>query len=289
MRLGGFNFRLLPFAYINTKRAVMADSVCKRRLLTSAFRLLPSAYSIARGKMRNYKLITYEQAKSPIAEAYRTLRTNLQFSRADGSLQTLMFTSAGPGEGKSTTVANSAVVLAQAGKRVIIVDCDLRKPVQHKIFGLPNRGVTNVLIENLPATEVLQDTEIRNLRVLTSGPIPPNPSELLGSAKMERLLSELKDAADYLIIDAPPVVAVTDACVLASKMDGVLLTVAAGMVRPEMGQRAKDLLVKANAPLLGVVLNRVEIEKEHAYYYYYYGNDGVKHKSSRKKRAKYLE
>jgi capsular exopolysaccharide synthesis family protein len=145
------------------------------------------------------------------------------------------------------------------------------------------------LIENLPATEVLQDTEIRNLRVLTSGPIPPNPSELLSSAKMERLLSELKDAADYLIIDAPPVVAVTDACVLASKMDGVLLTVAAGMVRPEMGQRAKDLLVKANAPLLGVVLNRVEIEKEHAYYYYYYGNDGVKHKSSRKKRAKYLE
>lgn len=239
--------------------------------------------------MRNYKLITYEQAKSPIAEAYRTLRTNLQFSRADGSLQTLMFTSAGPGEGKSTTVANSAVVLAQAGKRVIIVDCDLRKPVQHKIFGLPNRGVTNVLIENLPATEVLQDTEIRNLRVLTSGPIPPNPSELLGSAKMERLLSELKDAADYLIIDAPPVVAVTDACVLASKTDGVVLTVAAGMVRPEMGQHAKDLLVKANAPLLGVVLNRVEIEKEHAYYYYYYGNDGVKHKSSRKKRAKYLE
>jgi capsular exopolysaccharide synthesis family protein len=228
--------------------------------------------------MRNYKLITHEQAKSPVAEAYRTFRTNLQFSKADGSLKTLMYTSAGPGEGKSTTAANSAVVLAQTGKRVIIIDCDLRKPVQHKIFGLPNRGVTNVLIENLPATDLLQNTEIRNLRILTSGPIPPNPSELLGSAKMERILNELKDEVDYLIIDAPPVVAVTDACVLASKTDGVILVVTAGMVRPEMAQHAKDLLVKANATILGVVLNRVEIEKEHAYYYYYYGDDGGKHK-----------
>jgi capsular exopolysaccharide synthesis family protein len=239
--------------------------------------------------MPNYHLITLENVKSPIAEAYRTLRTNLQFSKADGSLQTLMYTSAGPGEGKSTTAANSAVVLAQTGKRVIIVDCDLRKPVQHKIFGVPNRGVTNVLIENLPVAEVLQETPIRNLKVLTSGPIPPNPSELLGSAKMERLLHKLKDHADYLIIDAPPVIAVTDACVFASKMDGVVLVISVGMVRPEMAQQAKDLLVRAGASLLGVVLNRVEIEKEHAYYYYYYGNDGVKHKSSRKKKAAYLE
>jgi capsular exopolysaccharide synthesis family protein len=258
------------------------DSVNNRRLITllqpSAFRLLHITTAIARKKMRKYQLITHEQAKSPIAEAYRTFRTNLQFSRADGLLQTLMYTSAGPGEGKSTTAANSAVVLAQTGKRVIIVDCDLRKPVQHKIFGLPNRGVTNVLIENLPATDFLQDTQISNLKVLTSGPIPPNPSELLGSARMEELLNGLKSNTDYLIIDAPPVVAVTDACVLASKMDGVILVLSAGMVRPEMGRHAKELLVKANARILGVVLNRVEIEKENAYYYYYYGNESANSK-----------
>jgi succinoglycan biosynthesis transport protein ExoP len=223
-------------------------------------------------------LIAYEQAKSPVAEAYRTLRTNLQFSRADGPLQTLMYTSAGPGEGKSTIAANSAVVLAQTGKRVILVDCDLRKPGQHKIFNLSNRGVTDILIEDLPVSAFLQDTEIAALKVLTSGAIPPNPSELLGSARMDGLLNALKSSADYLIIDAPPVVAVTDACVLAAKMDGVVLVVKTGTVRPEMGRHAKELLLKANARILGAVLNWVELEKENAYYYYYYGNESTQTK-----------
>jgi capsular exopolysaccharide synthesis family protein len=164
----------------------------------------------------------------------------------------------------------------------------LRKPVQYKIFGLSNRGVTNVLIENLPVTAFLQDTKIPGLKVLTSGPIPPNPSELLGSARMDELLNGLKNNTDYLIIDAPPVVAVTDACVLASRMDGVVLVLSAGMVRPEMGQHAKELLVKANARILGVVLNRVEIEKENAYYYYYYSTESAKSKHVPKNEATYL-
>jgi capsular exopolysaccharide synthesis family protein len=232
--------------------------------------------------MRNYNLITNENSKSPIAEAYRTLRTNLQFANAGETIKLIMYTSSGPGEGKSTTVANTAIVLAQSGKRVIVTDCDLRKPVQHKIFGLKNQGLTNALVENTPVTELLQESGIHNLRLLPSGPIPPNPSELLGSAKMDQVLGALQSECDILIVDAPPVIAVTDACVLASKMDGVVLVVSAGIVRPEMAQRTKDLLLKARAHLLGVVLNRVEIEKEHAYYYYYYGDGGDKHKGFRR-------
>ncbi|MEG6585040.1 CpsD/CapB family tyrosine-protein kinase [Dendrosporobacter sp. 1207_IL3150] len=222
------------------------------------------------------RLIVQEQAKSPIAEAYRTLRTNIQFSRADGELKILMFTSSGPGEGKSTTAANTAVAMAQAGKSVILVDCDLRKPVQHKIFAKQNRGVTNILVEERSAIALLQETEVDNLRILPSGPIPPNPSELLGTEAMQQIINNLKQECDMLIIDAPPVVAVTDASVLASKVDGIILIVNSGTNRPEMVQKAKELLVKANGHILGVVLNRVEIEEEHAYYYYYYGNEDNK-------------
>lgn len=219
------------------------------------------------------QLIVQEDAKSPIAEAYRTMRTNIQFAKVDGDLRVIMFTSAGPGEGKSTTTANTAVAMAQAGKKVIIVDCDLRKPVQHKIFGKRNRGVTNILVEDRPVADLIQDTGIDNLQVLTSGPIPPNPSELLGSAKMRDIIDGLKGLADIVIIDAPPTVAVTDACVLAASVDGILLVLGAGDVRPEMAQKAKELLLKANGHILGVILNKVEIEEEHAYYYYYYGNE----------------
>ena len=222
------------------------------------------------------QLIVHEQAKSPIAEAFRTLRTNIQFAQIDGELKTIMFTSAGPGEGKSTTCANTAVALAQSGKNVILIDCDLRKPVQHKIFGKRNKGITNALVEEVAVASLLQDTEVEGLRLLTSGPIPPNPSELLGSAKMVEILELLEAEADYVVVDAPPVVAVTDACVLASKVDGVLLVISSGVAKPEMAQKAKDLLTKANGRILGAVVNRVEIEEEHAYYYYYYGSEGKK-------------
>lgn len=223
--------------------------------------------------MAQRKLIVHEDPKSPIAEAYRTLRTNLQFAKVNSELRTIMFTSSGPAEGKSTTIANVAVALAQSGRSIILVDCDLRKPVQHRIFGKRNKGVTNILVDESPAEAFLQDTEIDNLRILPSGPIPPNPSELLSSGKMIQLLDELKGLADLVLIDAPPTIAVTDAAVMAVKVDGIVLVIDSTSVRPEMAQKAKDLLVKANGHLLGVILNRVEIEEEHAYYYYYYGSE----------------
>ena len=227
------------------------------------------------------RLIVHEQPKSPIAEAYRTLRTNIQYARVDGDLKVLLFTSAGPGEGKSTVAANSAVALAQTGRRVILVDCDLRKPVQHHLFNLNKKGLTNCLVGESLAAELLQDTEIDGLRVLTSGPIPPNPAELLGSTRMDRLLVELRGMTDYLILDCPPVIAVTDACVLAPKADGVLLVLDADQVRPEMAEKAKELLTNAQGRILGAILNRVEVEQEHSYYYYYYGH---KNKEGKKER-----
>lgn len=223
--------------------------------------------------MAQRKLIVHEDPKSPIAEAYRTLRTNLQFAKVDSELRTIMFTSSGPAEGKSTTIANVAVALAQSGRTIILVDCDLRKPVQHRIFGKRNKGVTNILVDDSSVEAFLQDTEIDNLRILPSGPIPPNPSELLSSSRMADLLSELKGLADLVLVDAPPIIAVTDAAVIATKVDGIVLVIDSTSVRPEMAQKAKDLLVKANGHILGVILNRVEIEEEHAYYYYYYGSD----------------
>jgi capsular exopolysaccharide synthesis family protein len=216
----------------------------------------------------NYQLIVHEQAKSIVAEAYRILRTNLQFAKVNGPLKTIMFTSMGPGEGKSTTVANTAIAIAQTGKRVIVIDCDLRNPALHKIFTLSRQGLTNVLTENLPVAQQLQTTVVPNLRVLTSGPLPPNPSELLGSIKMIELLETLKREADYLLVDASPVLAVTDAGVLASKVDGILMVISSGMVRPALARRTKDLLVKAKGNILGVVLNRVELDREEQYYYY---------------------
>jgi len=223
--------------------------------------------------MAERKLIVHEQAKSPISEAYRTLRTNLQFSKIHDDLKLVMFTSSGPGEGKSTTAANTAVAMAQAGKNVLIIDCDLRKPVQHRIFGKKKDGLSNLIVESLSLDQVIQSTEVPGLSLLTSGPIPPNPSELLGSAKMDDFLAVAKERFDLVILDAPPVLAVTDACVLASKVDGIALVIASGKVRPEIAAKAKDLLMKAKGHILGVVLNRIEIEKEHAHYYYYYSAD----------------
>jgi capsular exopolysaccharide synthesis family protein len=220
-----------------------------------------------------HQLIVHEQIKSPIAEAYRTLRTNIHFSKGDQEPKTIMFISAGPGEGKSTTAANTAVSLAQSGKQVIIVDCDFRKPVQHSIFGKKNKGLTNILVEDFSINSMIQETGIDNVNLLTSGPIPPNPSELLSSKKMQVILDTLRSQADYVIIDAPPVIAVTDACVLASKVDGIALVIGAGMVRPEIAQKARDLLQKARGHILGVILNRVAIDEEHAFYYYYYGSE----------------
>ena len=241
-------------------------------------------------------LIASSHPRSPISEGYRALRTNLQFSTVDNPLRTLLITSANPIEGKSTTVANLGVVMAQAGLSVVLVDSDLRRPALHKFFQLPNAaGLTSALLQEgaNPRSSnpdgYLQATEVENLRVLTSGPLPPNPSELLGSRRMGELIERLKGEADVLLFDSPPALAVTDAAVLANQVDGVLLVVDAGTLRRDAAQRVRESLNKVGANLLGVALNKISAKDAASYYYYYYysseeGEPEAKGKKQRHKR-----
>jgi capsular exopolysaccharide synthesis family protein len=218
---------------------------------------------------RRESLITVSTPRSPISEAYRTLRTNLEFSSLDRPVKTMVVTSSGPEEGKSTTLANLAVTLAQAEKKVILVDCDLRRPSQHQIFGLKNGvGLTTMVVDDeAMTTPPLQETQVPGLRLLPSGPLPPNPSELLGSRRMEEIIDILSQRADIVLFDAPPIIAVTDAAVLSSKVDGVLLVISAGGTKRDHAQKAKALLEKVNAHLVGAVLNNVKIDTSlHRYY-----------------------
>ena len=205
-------------------------------------------------------LITLTDARSPQAEAYRSLRTNLEFSNLDEPLRSMLVSSTAPSEGKSTTLANLGVINAQAGKRVILLDCDLRRPKLHELLGVSNNvGVSTALLEpdaDLP----LQDTEVDNLQVMTAGPLPPNPADLLASKRMDTLLEQLTAQADLVLLDAPPVTAATDAALLATKVEGVLLVVSAGHTKREDAERAKDLLEKVNANVVGAVLTNAAVE-----------------------------
>ncbi len=224
--------------------------------------------------------------RSPIAEAYRVLRTNIQFGSVDKPVRSLLVTSVDSMEGKSTTVANLAVVMAQAGKRVVIVDADLRRPTQHKYFELPNdRGLTTALLDGqTPVCDHLQATGLDNLYLLSSGPLPPNPAELLGSQRMGQVIEELAKQADVLVFDSPPLLAVTDAALLARQLDGTLVVVDAGGTRRGSVARAFDALRASGAHVLGAALNRIIPARSgyyHSYYYYhyYYSEDGQrKHK-----------
>ena len=220
---------------------------------------------------RTSTLITISNPRSPVSEAYRTLRTNLEFSSLDKPICSMVVTSAAPEEGKSTTLANLAVAIAHAGKRVILVDCDLRRPSLHQIFNVRGAtGFTDMMRDdNWMARPPLQETSVPNLRLLTSGTIPPNPSELLASRRMSEVITALQQQADMTLFDAPPVVAVTDAAVLATKVDAVLLVISAGRTKREHARQAKALLDKVNARLIGTVLNNV---KGDAGLYQYYAN-----------------
>jgi len=214
-------------------------------------------------------LVTVSMPRSPISEAYRTLRTNLEFSSLDKPIRTMVVTSPGPDEGKSTTLANLAVTLAQGERTVILVDCDLRRPTQHEIFDLQNGvGLTTMMVEDEAMTEPpLQETVVPGLWLLPSGPLPPNPSELLGSRRMGEIIAVLTKRADMVLFDAPPIIAVTDAAVLASKVDGVLMVINAGGTKRDHAQKAKALLDKVNAHLVGAVLNNVKMDASlHRYY-----------------------
>lgn len=224
-----------------------------------------------------YHLVVRDDPKSPAAEAIRSLRTNLQFVGLDRPLKSVLVTSADPSEGKTSISANLAVSLAQSGTRTILVGADLRKPSLHRVFGVSNRtGLTSVLLGQSRLSDTLEETDVENLKILNSGPIPPNPAELLGSKAMKGLVAELEEAADMVIFDATPALAVTDAVLLANAVDGVLLVVSMNKTPREVVRRAKDQLLQVRANLVGVVANRVEARGRSKYYYYYYYGEGNK-------------
>lgn len=213
-------------------------------------------------------LITKLNPRSPISEQFRTIRTNLQFTAVDGALETMLVTSAGPSEGKSFTIANLAVVFAQQEKKVLLIDADMRKPTVHYTFRVDNRrGLSSVLVGEHELEEAAIKSDIPNLDILPSGPIPPNPSELLGSNKMRHLIEEAKKLYDLVIFDTPPVLAVTDAQILANFVDGSLLVIRSKQTDQESAIKARELLEPAKAKLLGSVLNDLETSKDQYYYY----------------------
>lgn len=216
-------------------------------------------------------LITLTRPSSVIAEQFRTIRTNIQFSMVDQDLKTIVVTSAGPGAGKSTISANLAVTFASQGKKVLLVDADMRKPTVHKTFRLPNHdGLTTLLTEkDVQISNIAHRAPTEGLFIITSGVIPPNPSELLASKRMDRLMNELEQIFDLIIFDMPPVIAVTDAQIMASKVDGTIFVIPKGLTNKDMVLKSKDLLEKVHANVIGAIFNRVEITGDN--YYYYYG------------------
>src|SRR5665647_874969 len=216
------------------------------------------------------KLITLKNPKSRTAEAFRTLRTNIQFSSLDKALKSIVVTSSGSGEGKSMVMSNLAITMAESGMKVILVDCDLRKPSVHKKMGITNSiGLTNVLVQGVKKEDCVVKTDVNNLSVLTSGPVPPNPAELLGSKKMRDFIEELKNDYDLVLIDAPPVLAVTDAQILSTIVDGVIFVASYGEAQKNALVDAKHLIDKVGGKILGIVFNKVP-ESVSGYYGKYY-------------------
>ena len=233
--------------------------------------------------MEGLNLVTQNDPKNPAAEAYRVIRTSVQFAQAGKELKTIAITSCTPNEGKSMTIANLAIVLTQAGKSVLLIDCDMRNPTVHKNFNLSNKvGLSSCISMGTAVADAVQETGIEGLDALTAGVIPPNPSELLGSERMQNILQRAKEEYDYVLIDTPPVLPVTDSLVLGRMVDGLILVIDSGEIKVEMARDVKNQLVHSGANILGVVLNKVRSE-HHGYgygYYYYYGHDGEKHKKS---------
>lgn len=218
---------------------------------------------------KSIQLIDYTKLTSPVMEQYRLIRNNIHFSSVDKVVQSIVVTSAEAGDGKSTTAANLAIVLSQNGKKVLLVDVDLRKPTVHYAFSISNMdGITSVLTKDSSLGMAITNTNIPNLDILTSGPIPPNPSELLDSQAMDGVMKELKENYEYVIYDSPPILAVTDSQTIASKCDGVVMVIASGKTHKDRALKAKKLLEKSGSQMLGVVINRVE-EQMGGYYGHY--------------------
>ncbi|WP_042345874.1 CpsD/CapB family tyrosine-protein kinase [Bacillus massiliigorillae] len=219
---------------------------------------------------RNKKLIASLSPKSPISEQYRTIRTNIQFASIDYEIQSIMVTSAEPGAGKSTTSANLAVVFAQQGKRVLIIDSDLRKPTLHHIFKVHNNdGLTSVLMKSKQLEEVIVPTNEPNVFLLTSGPIPPNPAELLISKAMKFIYNKVIHEYDLVIFDTPPILAVTDSQIVSHYCDGTIIVVASEQTKKEQLKKGIELLNFSKARIVGTVLNNKKLSNHDNHYYYY--------------------
>lgn len=230
-------------------------------------------------------LITQASPRDPISEAYRVIRTNLDFSSVDEELKSFLVSSASPSEGKSTTAANLAIVIAQTGKKVVLIDADLRRPIQHKIFNLSNNMglTTSILDSQTPVSSHLQETNVNNLRLLTSGPIPPNPAELLNSHRMKEVIKEFESLVDVLVFDTPPVLTVADASIIGPQVTGALLVVHTGKTRRDTFVNAVERLSRTGVHIFGAVLNKVKLDRSgYGYYYYYYSSYEYNAKSKRR-------
>lgn len=216
--------------------------------------------------MATANLITLTDPRSAAAEAFRTLRTNLMFSSVENPIRTLLVTSPARSEGKSVALANLAVTFAQAGHKTILVDADMRQPQQHEIWGVPNRGLTTMMIEDAALAEPpLAQTSVNNLFVLPAGADAPNPADLLSSQRMNEIIGVLKARAAYVFFDSPPVLAATDAALLGVKVDGVLMVVKAGETRRDHTTRAREALEQVHARVLGAVLLNAPRENSVSY------------------------
>ncbi len=245
---------------------------------------LPVLGMISRHQIVEGRPVTLTQPRSQVAEAFRSLRTNIQFASVDHPLRTLLVTSPTPAEGKSTVAANLSVVLAQGGRRVALIDADLRRPRVHKLFGISNQlGMSELFVQDRVALNgSLQSTEAPDLMALTSGGLPPNPAELLGSEKMAEIIRQVGTQVELVVIDSPPVTAVTDSSVLAPRVDGVLLVLKPGVTRLGAARQTVEQLQRLGANLLGVVLNDVDLRRS-GYYYksYYHSSRDYFHKSDK--------
>ncbi|NOZ09298.1 MAG: CpsD/CapB family tyrosine-protein kinase [FCB group bacterium] len=223
-------------------------------------------------------MITHIDPKNPIAEAYRSIRTNLTYSLPDKEIKSLIVTSPGAGEGKSTTVVNLAITFAQLGKKTLIIDTDLRKPILHHIFSVKREpGISNYLVQFEGVKEIdplINKTEIQNLFILSSGKLFPNPSELIGSVKMKELIQQLVNEWDIVLFDSPPIMPVTDARILSKNVDGLVLVVKSGTTEIMALERTLAMLNSVKSPVLGCILNGFTRRDSYYYsdyqYYYYY-------------------
>jgi capsular exopolysaccharide synthesis family protein len=238
-----------------------------------------------KGKAYPIELITFRHPRSMLSEAYRGIRASILLSFSERPPKTIVISSPSPAEGKTTTLVNTAIALSQIGAQVLIIDADMRKPKVHQIFDQGNgMGLSTFLSGNVKLGSVVKKTNIPNLSHISAGPVPPNPSELLGSKLFKEMLKSLAENFDQIIIDSPPVLGFTDSIVLSSSVDGVILVVLGGKTQKEALQQAKETLLQVNAKILGVVINRVNIQRyeykdyyyRHQYYQSYYGKEGKK-------------